>query len=166
MEELLGLDRKTYGINISPPKYDAKGDVVKPEAKYSLRQDDVKSRASIDAFFAAFSDEGSQLEKDIFPGDGGCRLEMTQTETNRKVTLALTYSGTEYSAKVVLGTDVMSVKESQEKLVDRIKDYLNGRADSKMRRREKPARSAIQDDTVFGVQLAPEKYEDWALEFE
>jgi len=161
MDNLLGLDRKTYSINLSNAEWGPKGEVVKPASCYFLKNGDEKSKASIDAFLDVF-DNSNHLNRDVFTGSTGCKLQLTDDDTKRGVTLALTYSGQEYSAKVLLGLDIMSVRENKENLTARIKAYLNGKTDSRIRRRNKPE---PRTESLIAVDLKPDHYDHLDAEF-
>jgi hypothetical protein len=137
------LNRVSYELVFSRPGV--------PRHAVVSRRNDERSRASIDAFLRVL-DNADELECIASQAEtsGGFRVTVTEVHTERSATLSFTYSGREYSARVVLGAkEQLSVKVGADAAAKALLDYLKGQETKKHKTRSIPILAVSDDEDKY-----------------
>lgn len=136
MSFLQNLNRETYDFTRTFAVYDDKGKEVSPARVLRIPGSDERSRKTVSAFVPLMDDADSiDCIVDASLNDSCFLVEMTNVTTERSAILKLTYSGEAYSAKVLLGSEQLSVKSGVSNAQQDIRNYLNAVPEEKRKTR-------------------------------
>lgn len=135
MSFLQKLNRETYDFTHTFATYGDKGKEITPARILRIPGSDERSRKTVSAF-VPLMDEADSIDciVDTSLNDSSFFVEMTNVATERSAILKLTYSGASYSAKVLLGSEQLSVKSGVSIAQQDIKNYLNAVPEEKRKR--------------------------------
>ncbi len=136
MSYLQRLNRETYDFTHTYAEFGDKGREVRPARILRTQDNDERSKRTVSAF-VPLMDKAECIDciVDESLSDTAFSVQLTNVNTERSVTLRLTYSGAVYSAKAFMGEEQLSVKSGVSKAQQDIANYLNAVPEEKRKTR-------------------------------